>query len=181
MTTSTAAVSYALRETQRRMLKLTLQVQLAQRSRRATRRLLLSHLSESLATVCFMVGVLFFLGAFFPDQLFALALLSLVWCSELLGLAAAAPRAPVSALFAPRFSAAHLAALCIYCFSFPSGFPYVALAACALSAMSWALFFRNRCVHACQLRPPQVRKIFVSRRESAILAHAGSTRRCSSW
>ena len=126
------------------MLKLTIQFQLAARNRRTSRRLFLTHLSESLTTICMLVGLLFFLAAFFHDQLFCLAVLSLAWCSELLSVASAAPRAPVSVVFAPRFAAVHLTALCIYVFSFPAGFPYVALAACALSSVAWALFFRNR-------------------------------------
>ncbi|KMZ69169.1 putative Membralin [Zostera marina] len=140
--TTTMSVSFTLRETQSRMLKLTVQLQHHAHHHLPTFQLIFVHVIESLVFVPIMIGILFFLFEFYNDQLLAFLILTLVWLCELF--TTVSVRTPSSMKFFPRFFFLYFLMFHIYLFSYTHGFFYLAFSATAAFMQHLILFFWNR-------------------------------------
>ncbi|KAH7290881.1 hypothetical protein KP509_30G067600 [Ceratopteris richardii] len=139
--TTTMSVSFTLRETQSRTLKFTVQLQYHARRRLPAFRLIFLHIIESLVFVPIMIGNLFFLFAFYEDQLLAFMVLTLVWLCEVFTMISV--RTPVSMQFFPRFFLLYFMVFHIYFFSYEYGFSYLAFSATAAFMQHLVLYFWN--------------------------------------
>ena len=140
--TTSALVSFTLRETHVRVLRLSLQLRL-QRHRDVPLQQLLMHLGSSMSFIPIIVGVLMFLFEFFDDQMLAFAVFALVWAAEIFCMLCVRG-APSGAMlkFAPLFLLTFVLFL-LYVFSFPLGFTYVAFAVWLASSAAAMLYFTN--------------------------------------
>ena len=135
-------VSFTLRETQARMLRFTFLLQYHIQNRLSYKILILNQISESLVFVPVMVGMLFFLGEFFGDQLLAFILLSLVWCGEVY--AVICVRTAPSLRVFPRLYVLFMTLYLVYVFHYPCGFTYMALYTTFLFVLHCMFHFFHR-------------------------------------
>lgn len=122
---STTLVHYALDETNKRMLRFTVDLQKYVKRGAAYGGLILNHAIGSLVFIPIMVGMLFFMFEFFNDQLLSFMVLSIVWTCELYS--AVALRTFFTIQNFPRLFFIYFASFHVYFFSYPSGFYYMAL------------------------------------------------------
>lgn len=140
--TSTLA-AYTLRETQARMLRFAYLINQRVSNRESYLQLVTAHLLDSVVFAPITIGMLAFLYEFFFDQLLAILILSLVWGCELFG--AVSLRSNTAIYTLPHIIVLYLAALHIYIFLFPFGFPYVALATTFAAIGHCMFFFWHHC------------------------------------
>ena len=122
---TTTLVHHTMRETQYRVLRFSLDLQMYLKKGTAYSNLMFNHLIGSLVFIPIMVGMLFFLYEFFNDQLLSFMVLAIVWTCELF--AAVAMRTSFNLQNFPRLFFVYFCTFHIYYFSYPSGFSYMSL------------------------------------------------------
>lgn len=126
MCTTSALVSFTLKEVQVRIVKLSIDLQYAMRSPESERsycRVLLRYALDALVFVPIVAGELFFLFEFFDDQPLAFAVLVVSWLAEVA--VNGSTRHWVSRSYLPRLFFVYFGAFHFYFFSFPLGFTWL--------------------------------------------------------
>ncbi|XP_073003793.1 membralin-like protein At1g60995 [Typha latifolia] len=140
--TTTMPVSFILRETESRTLKLTaVQLHHHDHFHLPAFQLIFVHVTESLSFVPIMIGILFFLSKLYNSELLAFLVLILVWLSEVFTLISA--RTSISMQFFPQFFLLYFLIFHIYFLSFPYGFSYLAFSATVAFVLHLILYFWN--------------------------------------
>lgn len=124
--TATALTSFVLHETQRRVVRFTLALGSAVRSRRPVFRLVCAHSIESMVFVPIMIGVLFFLFEFFSDKLLAFLVFMAVWACEIYAVVACRTEQTIRVF--PVVVLLTMTWLNVYHLSYPHGLHYLAIA-----------------------------------------------------
>ena len=140
---TSSLVCFALRETQARMLRFTYLLQHHIQNGLPIVQLVTTHATESLMMVPVMVGILFFLRAFFSDQVLAFLVLSLVWFAEVFSVTSL--RTSVATNFFPRAYCIYFVAFLLYHLHHPTGFCYTALTGSFLLIFHSMLYCLNKC------------------------------------
>jgi len=128
MCTTSSLVTYALREVQVRLLKLSLELQQHIRTHQPTQLVMLRHVRDGLVFVPMFIGNLFFLVEFFNDERLAFVVIIVTWLCEFFSMITRRHR--LSAYYLPRLFFAYFLAFHIYFFSFPRGYTGLALITC---------------------------------------------------
>jgi hypothetical protein len=124
--------SFMFAETQRRMVRFTLALGHAVRSRRPVLRLVFAHSLESLMFVPIIIGLLFFMFEFFSDKLLAFLVFMALWACEVF--AVVTVRTVQSIRVFPASSMLCLTWLMVYVLAFPFGLHQLALS-CVIAAL----------------------------------------------
>lgn len=143
MCTTGALVAFTLKEVQLRMIKLTLDLQLAMRSQMGYGRVILRYALDALVFIPIIAGMLFFLFEFFDDQALAFSVLILTWLCEFA--ASGSTRHWISRQYLPKLFFCYFGAFHVYFFSFPLGFSWLALATSLVFMVHAALSVWNHC------------------------------------
>lgn len=143
MCTTAALVAFALREIQVRMIKLTLDLQVAMRSQAGYGRVVVRYATDALVFVPIIAGMLFFLFEFFDDQALAFAVLLITWLCELA--TSGSTRHWISRLYLPKLLFFYFATFHIYFFCFPLGFNWLSFSTSLALMVHAALAVWNHC------------------------------------
>lgn len=143
MCTTAALVAFTLNEVQRRMIKLTLDLQFVMRSQTGYGPVVLRYALDALVFVPIVAGMLFFLFEFFDDQALAFAVLIIAWLCEFA--ASGSTRHWFSRLCLPRLFFCYFGGFHLYFFSFPLGFSWLSLGTSISFMLHAALTVWNHC------------------------------------
>eukprot|EP01102_Stenamoeba_stenopodia_P018077 TRINITY_DN6584_c0_g1_i1.p1 TRINITY_DN6584_c0_g1~~TRINITY_DN6584_c0_g1_i1.p1 ORF type:complete len:499 (+),score=49.08 TRINITY_DN6584_c0_g1_i1:152-1648(+) len=135
-------VSFALRETQVRVLNFSLMLHRLSRIRLSVGKLILFHVLQCIVFVVIMIGILYCIAEILDDTFLALLVLSHIWMGELYTMICS--RTPTSQRYFPKFFYLYFLLFSLYFFSYPFGFYYLAFFCMASFVQHAMLYFYNR-------------------------------------